>query len=726
MNKLIESLKSLGFLNKPVGFLLSIVIYGVLYFICDKIIESSVDKNTMLNYLLHNSLIIIFISLFIITVIVAFSKLRMWNHKRAFRGEHVFIKIHMYSKSARNVIPPRVHSLIKVNRGTEISIINDYFQSHFKCLLMIGSAGIGKSVLSLHCITREDFWFSFLDKRMSSHNLLLLFAQWLKDEEYMRIFFSTIKIGDKHIHGICDKLQGIKRTIVLDNFEIFLDPRDGRITDKKISYFIECLINSDHDCKIIINSRLIPKLHSGKEIASIDEVKILEIYGLTSEFGANLLLEYCDEANLRGELKKLSIRVRGNPLMLNYLGAQLRSPSHTQRRRLIIQWRGQLTTEISEFNFLKGLSRTERKLLYRLCILSYPLQRDHIVFLVGEKKGKSILEGLISKSYIEAIKDKETTTYILNPIISEYIYNQIKNRDILFIFIRFNIINMILKSKHTKYRHEWESFEDCIPMLTFIEQQIGLGEIINAAMGIMVELEPFLYEKKKFMILEILYKNILNVWEAHISKSRKWKKIIFMVLMSRAQVLENLKEYNEAIITVKKAIEMALEMKYEMELAEGYDLLAWIYAIAGEFGKALEIAEEFLQIAAERENNDLQRLAQKIVAKIHHHGKDYEKAIKILENILENYGDQISREERTGLLIGLAKNNSEAKNHNAAAVYLAKTIAILQRHEMKDLEFMRIFRKVLRAVGKNILEGIMLEYAGEEKLQIINQIIEET
>ena len=193
-------------------------------------------------------------------------------------------------------------------------------------MLLNGVGGVGKSTLTRAFIdlrpinVPEPFWFSFYDNQDAKlGDILEKLAAYMNAPEIASFKTEKREPGKPDVDKLTGELHRRSKVwLIFDDLNTMLE--DTRFIDKGIELLFSSLRNNTHNAKVIITSRILPKLGNGESLIDVveDEEK-QNLNGLRTNFAVNYLARKwaCRIGTRR--LEELVTGVDGHPLALKLL-----------------------------------------------------------------------------------------------------------------------------------------------------------------------------------------------------------------------------------------------------------------------------------------------------------------------------------------------------------------------------------------------------------------------
>jgi hypothetical protein len=193
------------------------------------------------------------------------------------RQEKVNLEIlNSYNPSALPDFPPRLKEFVTRNRLEELNKALMYLQDH-RILLFTGIGGVGKTTLSRALVEIRPanvplpFWFDFRQNEDAKvGDILEKLAAYMNSPDLAKFREERREAGKKDIDKLTDKLHaGNPVWLIFDNLETIFD--DLYFHDDHMDLLFTRLRNNTHQTRIIITSRISPRLKNGEDLIDVIE-----------------------------------------------------------------------------------------------------------------------------------------------------------------------------------------------------------------------------------------------------------------------------------------------------------------------------------------------------------------------------------------------------------------------------------------------------------------------
>jgi ATP/maltotriose-dependent transcriptional regulator MalT len=296
------------------------------------------------------------------------------------RKEAVNLEIlNSYNPSALPDYPPKLKEFATRNRLEELNKALMYLRDH-RILLFTGIGGVGKTTLARALIDIRPanvplpFWFDFSQNEDAKvGDILEKLAAYLNSPDLAKFREEKREVGKKDIDKLTDKLQEGKPVwLIFDNLETILD--DVYFHNEYMDLLFTCLRNNTHKTKIIITSRVSPKLKNGEDLIDIIEEEKQDIKGLKINFAVDYLVKNGLADIEPYKLEKLAKGVDGHPLALKLLVGLVKDFGEEDiLEDLSIYQEQKEDTILKARKLFDKLARSERELLERISVYREPV-----------------------------------------------------------------------------------------------------------------------------------------------------------------------------------------------------------------------------------------------------------------------------------------------------------------------------------------------------------------
>ena len=548
--------------------------------------------------------------------------------------ETLAFSLPIYSRADRPSITPEFREKLNKNRKIETSEIKQYLRDGKRCLIITGVKGVGKSTLAAYFAEGDDFWLDFVGKTIDLKTLLIILAQWAGEKGFEGHLQQSKEVGEIEINQLCDKLTDFNRKLFFDNLETLLDKNTRQFKDNGVSLFFRKLLTTDHPCRVLITSRIMPVLEKEMELEDEEGVVKVKAGGLSDKDGAELLREEGVKETEESPLESISREVDGNPLLLRQLIPILRRPSVGGLLNKLKKWKEKYKGEILEAILKEEAPKAGRELIFRMSVVPDPLSVEQIQVLRKGKDTDDLVDDLESRSLLEW--DEKRNLFSLHPAVKETAEGELERKPELLKSARRSALKMYMDAaRGLKPREEWKSIEDCAPLVRSAEIILDLGEFENAAVLIVAILNEPLDRWGQWYVLDRFYEKIITEFEVLSKKTREKQDLFGQILNNYGSIRLSFGDCKNAI----KYFENCLEIVREIENPQGegavYTNLGNAYFSLSNYGRAIEYYEKALKIAIEIEDHRGEGNAYGNLGNTYNFLGEYAKAIEFIKKSLK-------------------------------------------------------------------------------------------
>ena len=495
----------------------------------------------------------------------------------------------VYTQGFRPVIDPK-----KIfGREKDLEKIENLLEAN-SALVITGLRGTGKSILTSMFIDRIEKTGKFAD------------IYWRKVDETTDIsdiissFFTVIgkpvknlersKIPDQ-IYYLFQELNEASYLLILDNFEIILDPQTNKPLESKVG-FSELIENAKENCtksKVLFTSW--DSLASERGIRPFS----YQIKGL-DESASILLLKREGVDEPEAELKKAVELSGGHPLALILL-AQLVSGGAGRLSVLLKEdslWRGEVAENIFNKVYTERLSEDKRKLLQYVSVFRQPVPSKAISKVANDHVWtESIIEQIAWKLYLKSLLQKKDENYWEESLVSKYTGTHVSNKFKLHKLAYEYYLSLPIPEKPTK--------KEDIQYLIEAHYHACMAGEYDQAFNIIFDknLHEYLDLWGNYTVLVDLYSKLLPDDHFGTEILLKDKRNHGIVLGNLGLAYRDLGETRKAIEYYKQALKIAKEIGDRQNEGIWLGNLGSAYSDLGETRKAIEYYEQALKIAKE-------------------------------------------------------------------------------------------------------------------------------
>ncbi len=224
--------------------------------------------------------------------------------------------------------------------------------------------------------------------------------------------------------------------VFFDDLSIMLE--NTKFSDKGIELLFSSLRYRAHNAKIILTSRVLPKLGNGESLIDVveDEEK-QHLTGLETYFAVDYLAKNGRDSLELDELIRLAEDVDGHPLALKLLVGLVIKFGISDTLRDLTRYKDLKENTIKKTRRLfDKLAGNEKELLERISIYRQAKTMDSIEIMFTNMTPRNALDNLIDESLIET---DHKGSYWLHPLVQEFAYNDLEDKKEL-ISLQWNII----------------------------------------------------------------------------------------------------------------------------------------------------------------------------------------------------------------------------------------------------------------------------------------------
>jgi len=577
-----------------IGFILSLFpgIAGVVRFL---LFGGSFEE--LISWIVTSALI--FLALLVLLLLRKVGLVKIANGEAEYpKSDTLAFSLPIYSRADRPSITPEFREKLNKNRKNQISEIKQHLSGGKRGLIITGVKGVGKSTLAAYFAEGDDFWYDFVGKTIDLKTLLIILAQWMGEKGFEGYLQQCATVGENEINQLCEKLSALKRKLFFDNLETLLDKSTRRFKETGVSLFFYKLLKTDHQCRVVITSRIMPVLDEGIEMEHAGSVAKLVLKGLKEEEGAEILKGYKIEYESEDQLRKISRMVDGNPLLLNTLLPLVKKSSAGETITDLEQWRKKYSGEILEAVLMEEAPKSGRELIFSMSVVADPLTIEQVRVLREEEDTNDVVDDLVKRSLLEW--DKNRKLFSLHPAVKETAEGELERKPKLLKSARRSAVKMYLEmARDLMPKEEWKSIEDNAPLVRSVELMLDLGEFEKAARLIVDILNEPLFRWGQWYVLDRFYKRIIPRFEKLSKKKRKHRYLYMQILNYYGFIRLSFGDYKEAIGYFENGLKIAKEIGDRQGEGVAYVNLGNAYYSLGDYSKAIEYQENGLEIALE-------------------------------------------------------------------------------------------------------------------------------
>jgi len=548
-------------------------------------------------------------------------------------SEALAFSLPIYSRAVRPSITPEFREILNKNRKNQISEIKQQLSGGKRGLIITGVKGVGKSTLAAYFAEGDDFWLDFIGKTIDLKTLLIILAQWAGEKGFEGHLQQCAKVGENEINHLCDKLTGFNRKLFFDNLETLLDKKTRKFKDSGVSLFFRKLLTTDHPCRIVVTSRIMPVLDEGGELEDEEGVVKVKSGGLSDKDGAELLREGGLEETEESPLESISREVDGNPLLLKQLIPILRRPSVGGSLDKLKQWKEKYKGEILQAILMEEAPKAGRELIFRMSVVTDPMTIEQVRVLREGVDTDNVVDDLESRSLLEW--DEKRKLFSLHPAVKETAVGKLETIPKQLKTARKSAVNMYLVlAEGIKPAAQWSSIGDCIPILRIAELKIDIGDFEEALIATMI-LDDSLRRWGHWHLLANLYEGLLYVWNRKPSRSKILLKMYSGILNNYGPLKRSLGNFAGAINLNSIQLEISINIGDHLSECHAYGNLGTAEGELGNYTKAIEYHERCLKVAQEINYRQGEAWAYGNLGIIYEYLRDFKKAIIMHNNSLE-------------------------------------------------------------------------------------------
>ncbi|MEW5759330.1 MAG: tetratricopeptide repeat protein [Candidatus Thermoplasmatota archaeon] len=481
-------------------------------------------------------------------------------------------------------------------RKEELNEINEFMKSKTSKILVIkGIAGIGKTTLVskfLETLEINVFWYG-INEWTTLRNILTYISDFLLRIERRRLKMALereqIDLTDISIL-LDDELKNTNSLLVFD---------DVQKSNAEIVQFLSSLkelAERVEGIKLIAIGREMPLFYDRKDVAMKKLVQEISLTGLDIENGKKILNRRKVKEMEQDRLYELT---NGHPLLLELVSL---SPEITP----------EISKYIKEEIYLR-LDGEEKRVLSLASTFRHPFP---VRAVLAEDIDYEVIEKLVNKSLMQRAIDSDA--YNLHDILREFFYNRLTPK------------------KKTVY-HSMAA--------QFYQKEVGRAAIIEAlyhwlkaeaqenAMKLLVENGTELITGG---YIEELIDNLNMVDEKKVQK-----KDLISILILKGSIYIIKGEWNIAIETFKKSLEISEEINDVEKIADGYWGIGKVYLYKGDIDEAVGYLNRSIEHAKRINNVEGEAKAYMDLGNVYSGKGEYERAIEL-------YGKSLSVFERLG------------------------------------------------------------------------------
>ncbi|MBR8834834.1 MAG: NACHT domain-containing protein [Stigonema ocellatum SAG 48.90 = DSM 106950] len=307
-------------------------------------------------------------------------------------------------------------------------------QDHCRIIALLGMGGIGKTSLSVKLAKQIENEFEFVIWRSlrNAPPLFKLLTDWINFLSRGQKNCSSMDILDR-ISLLIEYLQKSRCLLILDNFHTILTPGDFAGHYKKdykdYGQLLNRLGKESHQSCLLLTSRETPR-----EIPVL-QAETLAVRTLELQGSQKVAREILKDKKLSGEAEweKLINVYRCNPLALKIVSKTIHELFDNDVAKFLDQ---SLTYVLRDIRVLiedqvYRLSELGKTILYWLAIQQKPATLEQLQESLCASRSRlpsdliGALESLKERSLIETHKENSTSHFTLQPVVMEYIRDEI-------------------------------------------------------------------------------------------------------------------------------------------------------------------------------------------------------------------------------------------------------------------------------------------------------------
>lgn len=337
-----------------------------------------------------------------------------------------------YNSSVLPDYPARLKKFVTENRTDELKKALTYLEEH-KILLISGIGGVGKTTIARALVdlrplnVPEPFWFSFYENQdFKLGDILERLASYLEAPEITAFKLEKRKPGKIDVDKLTGELNNRSEIwLFFDDLNIVLE--NAKFIDKEIELFFLSLRYNTHKSKIIITSRVLPKLGNGESLIDVveDEEK-QDLKGLETDFAVDYLVKNGLDSLELDELKRLAEDVDGHPLALKLLIGLVKKFGVSDTLKDLTRFKKIKGDTIKKTRRLfDKLAGNEKELLERISVYRQAETMSAIEIMFMDKMPIDAVDNLIDESLLET---DHKGSYWLHPLVQEFSYDDLEDK----------------------------------------------------------------------------------------------------------------------------------------------------------------------------------------------------------------------------------------------------------------------------------------------------------
>ena len=502
--------------------------------------------------------------------------------------------LNCYNPSALPEYPLKLKEFVTRNRVEEINKAFIYLQNH-RILLLKGIGGIGKTTLARALVDIRPapvplpFWFDFRQNEDAKlGDILEKLAGYMNSPDLLGFKDEKREPEKKDIDKLTDKLRiGPPVWLIFDNLETLLD--DIYFHKEYMDLFFTCLHDNTHQAKIILTSRVFPKLRNGEDLIDVIGEEKQDVKGLKINFAVEYLAgNGLDKVGYQ-KLMELATGVDGHPLALKLLVKLVKDYGSSDiLNDLSIYLKEKVDTIKKAKKLFDKLAGTEKELLERVSVYREPVKLKGLKEMFIESTSKNAVKKLLDKSLLET---DHNGNYWLHPLVQEFSYEDLKNKKEAHL-IAYNYYKPVnLPENPTKKEHLQPAIEAHYHACEAGEYDLAADIIWKSNLNYLLDLWGN-------------QRTLIEIYEKLLPKDHFKDEPIIKEKKVHGNVLGNLALAYRYLGELKKAIEYSQQaLKMSRETGDRRNEGAWLgnmglaYSDLGDVKKAIKYYDQALIIA---------------------------------------------------------------------------------------------------------------------------------
>ncbi|WP_292387850.1 tetratricopeptide repeat protein [Methanosarcina sp. UBA5] len=618
----------------------------------------------------------------------------------------------------------------------------------------------------------EPFWFSFYENQdVKLGDILEKLAAYMKAPEITTFKLESREPGKIDVDNLIGELNNMSEIwIFFDDLSIILE--DTKFSDKGIELLFSSLRYNTHEAKIIITSRILPKLENGESLIDVVEGEEKHhLNGLRTDFAVDYLVKNGLGSLELDKLKELVDGVDGHPLALKLLVELVKDYSVGDVLEDLSLYKEQTKDTILKARKLfEKLAGDEIGLLERISVYREPVGMKGLKKMFTETTAQNAVKNLIDKSLLET---DHKGNYWLHSLVQEFSYDGLDNKKEVHKLAMDYYLSLPISKKPAKkediqplieaYHHACvaEEYDQAFHIIdNNLHKYLNLWGNYTALVDLCSKIlsknqfgeESFLKDKRDHRtILEILGMAYYYLGQSRKSieyceQALKINKEIGDIcgicgkcgekteLSTLGNVYCDLGEYTKAIEYHKQALKISKVTKDRKGESIAFANLGSAYSGLGEYTKAIEYCEQALKINKEIGDRHVEGSSLGILGSVYYDMKEYAKAIEYYEKALkiaQDTGDRGTEEiclEKLGIVYIVLgeytktieyceqalKINKATENRNGESIAFANLGSAYSGlgEYTKAIEYCEQALKINKEIGDRHVEGSSLGILG--------------